>query len=389
MLAQLINHSQDLKRLWDQGLVMNVKEGYLIIDRVPYLNSKKEVSYGTLISKLQVSGNKTIDNPEHTVYFTGEMPCRLDGSPFTSILLNSDKQIIADRINVNHRFSSKPKPNGYRDYYHKMTTYINILSGPAKAIDNTITEKGNQMVSTTDQSPFQYMDTNSNKPELSSLTKPFAGQKIGIIGLGGTGSYILDLVSKVPVSEIHLHDGDWFYNNNAFKAPGAAKFEDLKIPKKKVEYFESLYSKIHKGVKVHPHYISHDNIDELSGYSFVFLSVDSGEIKKEIIKSLERLKIPFIDVGMGVYNNKGGLTGLLRVTSGFPDKTDHIWNSGNVPFTDGMENEYDSNIQIAELNSLNAALAVIRWKRYLGYYHDRANESSMFYRINSNRLANE
>ena len=31
---------------------------------------------------------------------------------------------------------------------------------------------------------------------------------------------------------------------------------------------------------------------------------------------------------------------------------------------------YRSNIQVADLNALNATLAVIRWKQYFGFYQD-------------------
>ena len=48
-----------------------------------------------------------------------------------------------------------------------------------------------------------------------------AGDRIGIVGLGGTGSYILDYVSKTRVVEIHLFDGDGYQQHNAFRAPGA------------------------------------------------------------------------------------------------------------------------------------------------------------------------
>lgn len=389
MSAQLISHSPDLQHLIEDGLVLEIRNNFMIIHRIPYLNSEKEIKYGALVSRLQVSGFKTISNPEHTVYFAGEMPCRLDGSPFTSIVNRSREEVVAGDFKVDHFLSSMPKPNGYTDYYHKMRTYINTITGPAKAIDPTITEKGKKIILNDNKSVFQYMDSNTSKPELSSLNKKFENQKIGIVGLGGTGSYILDLVSKVPVLEIHLHDGDWFYNNNAFRSPGAASIDDLLIPKRKVDYYAGKYSNMHKGIKVHPEYITPSNLNELIAYSFVFISIDKGSVKKQIIELLQANHIPFVDVGMGIYNNYGALTGLLRVTTGVPDRTEHIWNKGYVSFTEDPGNEYDSDIQIAELNSLNAALAVIKWKKLVGYYHDITEEDNMFYRINSNKILNE
>jgi hypothetical protein len=53
------------------------------------------------------------------------------------------------------------------------------------------------------------------------------------------------------------------------------------------------------------------------------------------------------------------------------------------------DDEYRQNIQIAELNTLNAALAVIRWKKHLGFYVDLEHEFSSTYTIDGNILINE
>ena len=51
--------------------------------------------------------------------------------------------------------------------------------------------------------------------------------------------------------------------------------------------------------------------------------------------------------------------------------------------------EYASNIQIADLNSLNAVLAVIRWKKMFGFYQDLKMEHHSTYSINVGKLNNE
>jgi len=376
MSQQLINHSEDLQRLQKLNLVMDIKNDFLFIYRVPYLTSYKEVKYGILVSRLQLAGHRTQPNPEHTTYFQGEMPCKLDGKPF-NIVANPNKQVIADGFEVNFHFSSLPKPHGYSDYFHKMTTYINMITAPAKVIDENATEKGNQGDLTNEETVFNYMDTNSNKPELKELTKKFENQKIGIVGLGGTGSYILDLVSKVPVKDIHIFDGDWFYNNNAFRSPSAASIDDLIIPKKKVEYYQSIYSKMHKKVISHPYYLTEDKFEELLQFTFIFLSIDKGDIKKKIIEFLELHNIPFIDSGIGVDFKNGALTGLIRNTTGNANNYDHFWNSPYISYQENPDNEY-KNIQTAELNLLNAGFAVIKWKKLYGFYHDLTNEHNEF-----------
>ncbi|MEC7264680.1 MAG: ThiF family adenylyltransferase [Bacteroidota bacterium] len=388
MSQQLINHSQDLQRLLADGLVLDIKHNFLFINRIPYLTSSGEIKYGVLVSPLEIAGNKTKPNPSHTVYFSGEPPCKLSGKEF-NIINNKSKQVVANGFEVDMLFSSKPKPHGYTDYYHKMTTYINMISSPAKAIDENVTEKGEKLVVSDEESVFNYADTNSNKPDLVGLTNKFFDQKIGIIGLGGTGSYILDLVAKTPVQEIHLFDGDWYYNNNAFRSPGAASIDELKIPKKKVDYYLSIYSRMHRKIEVHPDYLTEKDFDKLLQFTFVFLNIDKGEIKKKIIHYLQDKNISFVDSGIGVEFKNGSLTGLIRNTTSTDSKKAHFWNSPYISYTENPENEYGKNIQIAELNLLNAGFAVMKWKKLLGFYHDLTDEHNMFYRINANKIQND
>lgn len=61
-----------------------------------------------------------------------------------------------------------------------------------------------------------------------------------------------------------------------------------------------------------------------------------------------------------------------------------------IPLSDGgANNEYNQNIQIADLNALNAALAVIKWKKMCGFYLDLENEYHCTYTIDGNKIDNE
>ena len=75
--------------------------------------------------------------------------------------------------------------------------------------------------------------------ELSPTTRDGLLGAVAIAGPGGTGSYVLDLVAKTPVRDIHLFDGDSFMSHNAFRAPGAASLEELRALPKKVDYFHA------------------------------------------------------------------------------------------------------------------------------------------------------
>ena len=139
--------------------------------------------------------------------------------------------------------------------------------------------------------------------------------KIGIVGTGGTGSYILDLVAKTPVKEIHIFDGDIMLNHNAFRSPGAPSVEELREKPLKAEYFKKLYSKMRRGIVAHPGYVTEENVQELKQLDFVFLSMDGGTAKQFIVQKLQEWGVPFIDVGMGLELVKGAIGGILTVTT--------------------------------------------------------------------------
>lgn len=214
--------------------------------------------------------------------------------------------------------------------------------------------------------------------------------RIGIVGLGGTGSYILDVVAKTLVKEIHLFDGDVFSSHNAFRSPGAASLDELRSKPKKVEFFREKYSKLHRNIIAHDIYLDASNSEQLRDMKFVFLCMDGSEVKKVIVERLEEFDIPFIDVGMGVDEESGSLSGIIRVTTSTPEKRDYVRGKGRISFADGAVNDdYSRNIQVADLNMLNAALAVVKWKKLCGFYQDQEHEHNSTYSIDVNLLTSE
>lgn len=389
MSQQLINRSPDLKKLWEEGYEIDVKGGYLLVQSIPYINSKKEIKYGTLVSALDMAGDKTVQPKTHVIHFIGDHPCNKDGSPISQIQNESRNQDLGNNIVINHSFSNKPAA-GYPDYYQKITRYADIISAPAKSLDDSVTEKTFNIVEPEDvESVFMYVDTNSARAKIDNINSKLENQKIAIIGLGGTGSYVLDFLAKTPVMEIHLYDGDTFLQHNAFRSPGAPTIEKLRDRILKVDYLKENYSKMHKGIHAHPYFINTENVSELSAFNFVFICIDNGEVKKLIVSLLQAQSISFIDVGMGLHIVDNELIGIIRTTTGTPEITDKILEKGRIPFTDSHDNEYSTNIQIAELNALNAAFAVIKWKKILSFYQDLENEHFSTYTINTGETTNE
>lgn len=390
MSHKLINHSSDLKRLRDEGYEIEIREGYLLISHVPYLNSKKEIKFGTLVSELTLVGEITAKPGTHVIYFIGENPCEKNGAIISQIEHSHTDKKLAETITVNHSFSNKPV-TGYKNYYEKITRYIEIISAPVLSINDKITAQTFKVIESKESdSVFNYIDTNSSRSEIVSITDKLKAQNIAIIGLGGTGSYLLDFIAKTPVQEINLFDEDIFCQHNAFRSPGAASIQELNEQLPKVNYLAKIYSRMHKNIIPHPEYINSSNIDILNKMDFVFLSIDNSFIKGLIINKLEEYKIPFIDVGMGIEISNNSLIGIVRATASTENKREHIHEHGRIPISDNNEeNVYSQNIQIAELNALNATMAVIKWKKIFGFYQDLENEFNSTYTINVNMLLNE
>ena len=388
MSHKLINHNADLKKLRDDGYEIEVKNGHLLVHSIPYINPKKEVSFGVLVTSLgDLSGDRTTRPQDHVIYFKGEHPCDKEGNLLNGIRHASEKKTLVEGIEIDHSFSNKPT-NGYSDYYEKVTTYEKIISSQAESIDRTVTARTFKVVETEDsESPFNYLDANSSRSGIGAISEKLKNLKIAIVGLGGTGSYILDFVAKTCVQEIHLFDRDSFLSHNAFRAPGSISLDELVNRPKKVEYLYKVYSKMHKRIIPHEYNITRSVLQELLDMNFVFLSIDDGAAKRSIINKLIINKVPFVDVGIGVNEVDGMLTGSIRVTTSTKEKFDHI--PKRVSFSDNESNDYGKNIQIAEINAINAALAVIKWKKILGFYHDLSNEHHTIYEINTNKLLND
>ena len=389
MCHKLINRSPDLKRLRDEGHELEIRGAHLLVHHVPYVNSRKEIAYGTLVSTLNLSAEATTKPETHVMHFIGEHPCNLDGSIIQSIQYGSGDQVLDPKLGLttNHSFSNKPA-EGYKDYYEKVTSYIRVIASQAEAIDPSVKAKTFKVIETNEpDSVFHYLDTNSSRGEIGAVVSKIDGLRIAIIGLGGTGSYVLDLVAKTPVREIHLFDGDEFLQHNAFRSPGAASIKKLVEKPRKVDYLHEIYSNMHKSIIPHGYYLDSSHLDELSGMDFVFICIDRGDAKKLIIRKLVSLGICWIDVGVGVQVVENSLCASVRVTTGTAAKHDHL--ETRIPMGDEGNDDYAKNIQIAELNSLNAALAVIKWKKLYGYYHDMGKEHHTVFDLGANVLVND
>lgn len=377
MSQQLINHSADLQRLVNEGYALQIVQGHLIVEEIPYLDELGAIKRGAFACPLDATAEKTLPPNDHVMSFSGQFPHDRHGQPIAKLgQTNSRCNDLAGRT-FTHGFSNKPRDPGghrnYRDFYEKITAYETIIVGEVQSIDPTATARvGALGLKFDDNAPFVFPDSASARAGTTELANRFANEIVAIIGVGGTGSFILDHVSKVPVSSTHLIDGDRFYPHNAFRGPGAPSRTELQPPQFKVDYYAARYRQMKNGIVAHPVALTKSHFSLLDAVTFAFLAIDGGAEKTNILDELERRKIPFVETGMGLHMTKDGIGGTLRAVLSTEDNREQA--RRHIPLHRlGHDHLYGANIQISDLNSLNADMAIQLWKAHRGFYINHGN----------------
>lgn len=385
------SRSADIARLVAEGYSASVVEGRLVIRDIPYLDRRRQVRRGTLVIPLVLANGVTCAPNCHGAYWDGETPCDRFQQPLPlgqrSYLLNHGGDVVTNML-----LCHKPPEREFRDYHEMATSYATLLAGHARRVDPSATARPGRPVvqSESPSSRFAYADTATARAGIGGLSERLADEVVAIVGLGGTGSYVLDLVAKCPVKAVHLVDDDLFLQHNAFRAPGAASGDDISLRRAKVDHFAAVYSRMHRGIIPHRLRLDPKTLGVLDACTFAFLCIDEGKAKRPTIERLERLGTPFVDAGMGLVATDAGIIGSVRVTTSTQGRRDHVRDNCRIPFAAGERDRdvYASNIQVADLNALNAALAVIRWKRLRGFYGDMGGEHHAVFDIAGNALLN-
>ncbi len=391
MSRRPISRSPDLQRLQNEGYNLDIVGGKLVVRDVPFVEADGSVRLdGLLVMSLELAGDVTQPPSDHTASFGAGIPHTSTGAELTTVVNGRGETDLGDGVVVQCTCSMKPLDNGgrYPDFYAKVTKYVAAIAGHATAVDPSAKATLFRPIpDDTDDGPFKYLNTASARAGIDALNAKLRAERVAIVGLGGTGSYILDFVAKTEVSAIHLFDGDRYLSHNAFRSPGAPALDDLNHAPMKVDYLADTYGRIRNGIVTHPYPIDGANADELRDMTFVFIAIDDAPAKAPIIKFLLEAEIPFVDVGMGVEAVDGVLTGSLRATIVTPENREHARRRIPVVSVAGPD-DYRSNIQIAELNARNATDALIAWKQYRGFYADLEAEHFTVYTLATNHIVN-
>lgn len=190
------------------------------------------------------------------------------------------------------------------------------------------------------------------------------------------------------MKEVRAFDLDPFHVHNAFRSPGRLVASELGKPK--AEVYGDRYDSFRHGLVLRPKMLSSTSASDLDGVTFAFVCVDKGSARGEIFQLLIEKGIPLIDVGMGPSLSKQGqIKGMLRTTYYPPEKAADVLALGHAETQDGPEDVYRANIQIAELNALNASIAVLRFKQLRGFYVDDVQGNNLLFDIRDLKIASD
>ena len=231
--------------------------------------------------------------------------------------------------------------------------------------------------------PFKIPNTFEARAALGPVQDRIRDQRIAIIGLGGTGAYVLDLIAKTPVIEIHILDSDDVKWHNFMRAPGAPTAEEIELRRKgrlrKVDYYHSKYASLREGI--HPHAVRVDSPSILGEFltahpiDYAFVCIDQlteGDSPRQdvVYCALSEAAVPFIDSGVSITVEDRAVRGAVTTSAygagsmAWKDAIPNARVEGNVP---GYRN-----VQLPEVNALAASLAMMEWRRRTEQYVDES-----------------
>lgn len=267
--------------------------------------------------------------------------------------------------------SIKRDDGEYVNAWHALAVYTARVAGEVGVRDREQVER-----------IFEFEIAGEDSRDMRNWRDRAREQRIGIVGLGGVGLWILDLMSKTDVREIRIWDGDEIEGRNLVRAPGWAS-QDA-IGKNKAEYFGEQYGRIRKGISIQGQYWrSDDSEDRFEGLDFVFVAVDKAEVRTALCEKLEGKRVPFIDVGMGIERRVDRVRGSCQVFLSGKDPA--RWRVG-IPTAEGAGEQEYYKLQLADLGALNAALAVGMWRRHIEQYEAEKRDWLIRYQIETNDL---
>ena len=253
-----------------------------------------------------------------------------------------------------------------------LARYARRIVGAARALEVRAVKDGRKKVGEVAAESYRI------RANIGVVEGKIEGMTIGIVGLGGTGAYILDLISKTAVGRVILVDGDQMEIRNTMRSPGGITEERVKQMQeervRKVEYYKERYKEFPVEIDCIGLMADERTGVELRnrGATFAFVAIDQagGGVRgrqDSVYEGLTAVGIAFIDCGISLELKDGALRGAISTTycaAGESTWKREVPNAGIYGAWEGYHN-----VQVPETNVIAAGLAVARWRRETGQYH--------------------
>ncbi|MDA8130391.1 MAG: hypothetical protein M0011_02685 [Elusimicrobia bacterium] len=272
MFQELVSHNDDIRRLVEKGYAVAFDGGHLIVRDIPYLDAELKLQIGAIVAELVFVDKTHVKQNDHQIFFAGSAPFNLDGKPIPNLAGGPTKRVLGDAskdVVVQRSFSNKPKDTGkFVDFFDKIENYVSIISGPAIELHNPkpYPYTFRAVTEIIPDSIFKFHDTLTSRAGIGDLSGKLKDDVIAVIGLGGTGAYLLDFLIKTPVREIRAFDLDPLYVHNAFRSPG--KLDPADLGKSKAEVYHARYDNFRNGLIVTPKFIDAECGADMDGVTF-------------------------------------------------------------------------------------------------------------------------
>ena len=119
---------------------------------------------------------------------------------------------------------------------------------------------------------FKYLNTGAYRGGIKGIENRIENEIVAVIGVGGSGSYLVDILMKTDIQVLHMYDGDVLKQHNAFRIAGAARIEELRGNTAKVRWHRERYIPVREeGVHAHARSIDEGAAEELARFTTVFI----------------------------------------------------------------------------------------------------------------------
>ncbi len=272
-------------------------------------------------------------------------------------------------------FSIKPAGRDYEDAWEALNHYVKqiyaLFLGRSPLRPKAIPR------------PYTFDVLGDQLPEAVEWRSLLAPECVAIVGLGGVGAWIADLVVKADPREIHGWDYDCIKPKNILRMPGGLD-PNVWIGRRKAHWFEETYSLIHTNVHGHNARVLPSNVQEvIEGTTFAFVAVDDADDRMMVCDTLAHARIPFVVVGLSPVRKEKRVKVSMRIVSAHVGVSS--WRGGIPQVGQAGQDDYGS-LDLPDVYSMTASWAIQSWRKMRGQFWQDQREECLDYDASDHSL---